>query len=435
MSKQLTLISDTPYALYQGRLISRGNLWADVREMAERLPDRSYVFNMCTNRYLFCLVLLAATQRGQICLLPPSSQFSVVREILQDYPGAYLASEERHADPTDLEWFTVEAPESEVIALEPRIDWNRTALIAFTSGSTGKPKPCPHNLATFRISAAMAVNSLGLQQQRLLMVSTTPPQHMYGLETSIFWPLFSLLVLYDGHPFFPEDIRRAVETAPFSAVMATTPTHLRALTNSHEPWSNLVAVLSATDVLSEQLARETEAVLGLAPREIYGSTETLSFASREVLRESLWQPYANTRLLEQENGLTYLESPHLPAPILLQDRLRVEADGRFSVLGRNSDMVKIGGKRASLTELNRRLKAIAGVDDGFCFILEGGANHGRLAAVVVSRVDKQGILDGLRPYVDTILLPRKVYFVTALPRNAAGKLPKAELEKLLANLV
>ncbi|MFI3185279.1 MAG: AMP-dependent synthetase, partial [Methylococcaceae bacterium] len=64
-----------------------------------------------------------------------------------------------------------------------------------------------------------------------------------------------------------------------------------------------------------------------------------------------------------------------------------------------------------------------------------GANHGRLAAVVVSRVDKQGILDGLRPYVDTILLPRKVYFVTALPRNGAGKLPMAELEKLLANLV
>lgn len=430
---RMSLTNEAPFALYEGRLITRGNLWSDVREMARSLPDRPYVFNLCENRYLFCLVLLAAASRGQICLLPPSSQMAVIREIFDDYLGSYVASE-RTPNLPGLEWFTAEAPRSEDTALEPRFDWNRTAVIAFTSGSTGKPKPCPHNLATFRISADMAVGSLGLWQQRLLMVSTTPPQHMYGLETSVFWPLFSSLVLYDGHPFFPEDIRRVVETAPWPAVLATTPTHLRSLTKTNGSWAKLVGVLSATDALSEKLARETDSVLGQSPREIYGSTETLSFASREILRESLWQPYASIRLIQDETGLTYLESPHLQAPVLLQDTFRIEAGGRFAVLGRDIDMVKIGGKRASLAELNRRLKDIAGVEDGFCFVQEGGPSKDRLVAVVVSRLDKQCIWEGLQPYVDNVFLPRKIYFVGSLPRNEAGKLPKAEMEKLLAGL-
>lgn len=431
-SRRMTHTNEAPFALHEGRLITRGNLWSDVREMARRLPDRPYVFNLCENRYLFCLVLLAAASRGQICLLPPSSQMAMIREIFHDYPGAYIAGERTPNQP-GLEWFTVDAPRSEDIALEPRFDWNRIAVIAFTSGSTGKPKPCAHNLATFRISANMAVSSLGLWPQRLLMVSTTPPQHMYGLETSVFWPLFSNLILYDGHPFFPEDIRRVVETAPWPVVLATTPTHLRSLTKTSGSWANLAGVLSATDVLSEKLAYETDAVLGQSPREIYGSTETLSFACREILRESLWQPYASSRLAQDGIGLTILESPHLQKPVLLHDTFRVEADGRFAVLGRHIDMIKIGGKRASLADLNQRLKDVTGVEDGFFFVQEGGANEGRLIAVVVSRLDKQGILEGLQLYVDSVFLPRKVVFVTAIPRNEAGKLPKAEMEKLLAD--
>jgi acyl-coenzyme A synthetase/AMP-(fatty) acid ligase len=402
--------------------------------MARRLPDRPYVFNLCENRYLFCLVLLAAASRGQVCLLPPSSQMAVISEIFDDFPGSYVASE-RPLNLPGMEWFMVDAPMSMDTALEPRFDWNRNAVIAFTSGSTGKPKPCAHNLATFRISANMAVSSLGfLQQQQLLMISTTPPQHMYGLESSVFWPLFSSLILYDGHPFFPEEIRRVVETAPSPVVLATTPTHLRSLTKTSGSWANLAGVLSATEALSEQLARETDAVLGQSPREIYGSTETLSFASREILRESLWQPYASSRLIQHETESAYLESPHLQAPVLLQDTVRIEADGRFAVLGRDIDMVKIGGKRASLAELNQRLRDTAGVEDGFCFVQNGGITEGRLAAVVVSRLDKQGIWEGLQPYVDSVFLPRKIYFVDSIPRNEAGKLPKAEMEKLLAGL-
>ncbi|WP_246598858.1 AMP-binding protein [Methylogaea oryzae] len=408
-------------------------MWSDVRELARRLPERPSMFNLCENRYLFCVSLLAAAWRGQACLLPPSSQAAVLREIADDYPGAYVAAE-REAQAAGLPWFEVAATQSGAAAPEPDYDWRHPAVIAFTSGSGGRPKPCVHSLGTFRTSALMALSSLGLGQQPRLLLSTTPPQHMYGLETSVFWPLFSRLVLHDGKPFFPEDIRRIAANAPWPALLASTPTHLRALVKAPGSWDEIAGVISATDALPEQLAGQIKTALGRSPHEIYGSTETLSFANREPLRDSLWRPYAGARLIPDAAGQTRLESPHLPDPVWLQDDLRIEPDGRFNLLGRQQDMVKIGGKRASLAELNRRLKDIDGVEDGFCYLQETETGEGRLAAVVVGTADKQSVRQGLRPYVDEVFLPRRVHFAESLPRNAVGKLTKAELERFLANL-
>lgn len=418
-----------PFAVYNGQVISRGTLWADVLALAAQLPDRPYQFNLCENRYLFCICLLAAAARGQICLLPPAGQMAVIREILQDYPGAYIARE--HApQQTDLDWFEVVAPGSKDRRLPPQFAWQRTAVIAFTSGSTGKPKPCAHSLGTFKTSAEMAIASLGLAEQQLLMLSTTPPQHMYGLETSVFWPLFSELLLHDGRPFFPEDIRQTIKTAAWPTILTSTPTHLRSLIKADGNWENLAGIISATDSLSEKLASETAAILGQSPREIYGSTETLSFASRTPLLESLWRPYHGCCLGHDKHGRAQLVANHLPDVLALQDSVQIHSDGRFSVLGRDQDMVKIGGKRASLAELNRRLQDVVGVEDGFCFLLD----NGRLAAVVVSQLSSQAIRSALSPYLDDVFLPRKIYFAATIPRHETGKLAKSAVDQLLAQL-
>lgn len=425
--------NEEPFAVFAGRVISRKNLWADVQRLAARLPDRAYMLNLCENRYLFCIALLAAASRGQICLLPPSGQAAVIREIFADYPNAYVAGDGDSQLPGII-WFEVGAPDS-TVAAESRveIDWSTSRLIAFSSGSSGKPQANLHSLETLRLSAGMAVGSLGLRDQVRLMVSTTPPQHMYGLETSVFWPLFSRLVLYDKRPFFPEDIRCAVADSAWPVVLVTTPTHLRHLGGGD--WSNLSGVISATDTLSDQLARETADRLGPAPVEIYGSTETLSFAHRQSLFDSAWQLYPGCRLSRNGQGQTCLRAAHLPADVVLQDRINVQTGHRFTVLGRQGDMVKIGGKRSSLGELNRRLLDIQGVKDGFFYLQHDQAGEDRLAAVVVSRLDKQQIRTGLQPYLDQVFLPRKIHYVDTIPRTQAGKLTKSVQEALLATLV
>ncbi|MCK9606583.1 MAG: AMP-binding protein [Methylomonas sp.] len=424
--------NDEPFAVFAGRVIKRKNLWGDVQRLAALLPERAYMINLCENRYLFCIALLAAASRGQICLLPPSGQPAVIQEIRADYPNAYVAADCK-PQLQGMIWFEVVAPDYAVQAQRPvEIDWRASRLIAFTSGSSGKPQANMHTLETLRISASMAVGSLGLWDQVRLMVSTTPPQHMYGLETSVFWPLFSRLVLYDKRPFFPEDIRCAVADSAWPAVLVTTPTHLRHLSGGD--WHNLCAVISATDTLSDKLAGEVRAMLGQSPVEIYGSTETLSFAHRQTLAGSSWRLYPGCRLFRNGQGQTLLQAAHLPMELVLQDGIGLQADNRFAVLGRQGDMVKIGGKRSSLSELNRRLLDIPGVADGFFYVQYVQAGEDRLAAVVVSQLDKQQIRTGLQPYLDQVFLPRKIHYVDAIPRTQAGKLTKSAQDALLAAL-
>lgn len=422
--------STMPFALYQGQIVSRGQFWRDVAAVAAQLPDRPYAFNLCENRYLFCVCLLAVVTRQQICLLPPGCQAAVIGEIAEDYAGAYVLSESADcvAGLMSLQPRVAEKAEAAVEIID--FDWQRIALIAFTSGSTGRPKPCIHNLATFKTSAEMALSSLGWQQKSYLMVSTAPPQHMYGLETSVFWPLFSNLLLCDGRPFHAEDVRRLVQGAPCPVLLASTPAHLRVLTAAEGDWSRLAGIVSATDHLTPELARNLYESLGKSVREIYGSTETLSFASRETLYESSWLVYSGCRLVAVDNGVV-LESAHLPVSTALQDLIEIQEHGRFFVLGRQGDMVKIAGKRASLSELNRRLRNLPGVEDGIFYVQASG----RLGVVVVGNLSKQAIRDGLQPYFDDVFLPRKIHFVAELPRSATGKLLKADIEDLLEKLL
>jgi acyl-coenzyme A synthetase/AMP-(fatty) acid ligase len=56
---------------------------------------------------------------------------------------------------------------------------------------------------------------------------------------------------------------------------------------------------------------------------------------------------------------------------------------------------------------------------------DAGDGVTRLTAFVVAPgVAREGLLAALRSRVDEVFLPRPLYFVDALPRNATGKLPR-----------
>jgi 3-hydroxymyristoyl/3-hydroxydecanoyl-(acyl carrier protein) dehydratase len=113
--------------------------------------------------------------------------------------------------------------------------------------------------------------------------------------------------------------------------------------------------------------------------------------------------------------------------LTLADRLRpVDARGRFELVGRDADIIKIAGKRASLTGLTRELCAIPGVLDGVAFLPRPDAR--RIAALVVApRADAEALRRQLALRVDAAFLPRPLVLVDALPRDAVGKLPMAAL--------
>lgn len=93
----------------------------------------------------------------------------------------------------------------------------------------------------------------------------------------------------------------------------------------------------------------------------------------------------------------------LPAPVhLRQHVLALRGDRTFRLLGRDHDLVKIAGKRASLTDLNTRLNSIPGVLDGaFVIPAEDGREVQRLAVVVVAPgFNREGVMQALRGLLD-----------------------------------
>ena len=406
-----------------------------VRGLAALLPEGGHAVNLCEDRYRFLVAFCAVALRGQVTLLPPSRAPAVVSDVLAQYPGSYALG----CGPLALAppgYWSLPAQLPELSGPVPSIDDDAVVAIGFTSGSTGSPKPNRKTWAAFRASTGQnlaALQDLWAGHAMPHVVATVPPQHMYGMELSVLLPLLGPAAVHAARPFFPGDVARALAQSPVPRLLATTPVHLRALVESGVQLPPLCGIVSATAPLSAELAAAAEARFGCEVREMFGSTETCVIARRRTAIESGWTPLPGVSLQPKPDG-TLVHAVHLPVPVALADLVEVEADGRFHLRGRQADLLEIAGKRASLGDLTRRLLAIPGVVDGVMLQLDacGIRGVGRVAALVVApTLDEAAILAVLRESIDPVFLPRPLKRIDALPRSDTGKLPRAELLRML----
>src|SRR5262249_48836082 len=149
---------------------------------------------------------------------------------------------------------------------------------------------------------------------------------------------------------------------PEPRVLVSTPLHLQNLVESGVTLPAVALVLCATAPLGAEVARAVEQRFATELREIFGSTETGAIAHRRTAGGPDWPQFPGVALHPTADG-TRVEAAWLPAGTALQDVVELLPDTRFALRGRNADMVEIGGKRASLADLNRRLLAVPGVRD------------------------------------------------------------------------
>ncbi|BCX80830.1 hypothetical protein MIT9_P0406 [Methylomarinovum caldicuralii] len=393
-----------------------------IAALAPGLPRRRPLVNLCRDRIRFTAVLLHAACRRQRCLLPPTHSPAAVAELQARFPDAVLVTDDA-VDPAPA-FPCLPSP------WPPLRRWRvRLRLMCFTSGSSGRPAAWEKTGAMLVRGARCALAALGLGERDWDVVATTPAQHLFALETAVIWPLCSRLRLTAARPFYPEDIRRLLARSPRPVLLVSTPLQLRACLGSAPRWRNLAGILSATAPLDPGLAQELETATGRPVWEIYGSTETQSLAWRHPAREEGWRPYPGVRLDCGTEGVT-VRAPWLPRPVVLADRFEPLGDGRLRLLGRSQELIKVGGKRIALGELNHHLQAIDGVEDGLFFPTETN----RVGALVVSRLDRRTLLARLRQRIDPVFLPRPLLFVEAIPRTPTGKVRQADLEALLSRL-
>ena len=420
--------TDQIFSIFDNRPISNRELFSHASYLSQSLTRKRYFINLCQDRYLFSVVFLAGIISKCPNLLPPNQAKQTLHKLMQNYPDSICITD--NPELKNEAYFLSGAFFSKNdITHTPIFDPDQMASISFTSGSTGQPKAIAKTLGEFQCGARLATQQLDLDNKNLTVIATVPPQHMYGLETSLFWPLYSSLVIDSGKPFFPEDIRSKLCSAKAPCLLVATPRHLKSCVEANLKWQNIDRILSSTAPMSLQLAEQIEDSFNAPLYEIFGSTETLSYASRRLIQTPHWQPYQGIRIKQQEQQF-FVSGGHLENSVPLDDQFLLEEDGNFSVIGRSADLIKIAGKRASLLQLNNILHSMKGVTDGVFYLTE----QDRLGALVVGKIAKKQLLNELKQHLDPVFLPRPLHFVEQLPRNEVGKLVQSKLEQLIQQL-
>jgi acyl-coenzyme A synthetase/AMP-(fatty) acid ligase len=414
------------FAWRNGKPISLDEFRRDVAAVLARLPASGSMINLCEDRYRFLVSYAAAQCAQQTVLLPAARVEQVVSEVENAYRPTYRFD--------DVEVDRALALGGTREFASPAA--GHIAMIGFTSGSTGQPKGFPKRWDSIQANTRnnlLAMRSVLGEHSHASMLATVPPQHMYGMEFSVLVPLFSGVAIHAGRPLFPADVAAALEELPEPRILVSTPVHMRTLVESPQAMPRTQLIVSATAPLDRSLAQAVENKFGGVLMEMFGSTETCVIASRRTSVVDQWQCYAGVTFAPADQG-TLIEAPWFAAPILLQDLLQAHGHDRFTITGRNTDMVEVAGKRASLADLTRRLVAIPGVQDAVVFQpdMAGPSGIRRVAALVVAPgMRAPEIVEKLAPGVDSAFLPRPLLLVDRLPRNEVGKLPREALLQML----
>ncbi len=420
-----------------GRMQTRAAFAARATAVAAALPAGAQaVINLCVGRGAFLAGFAAALHAGLPTLLLPARTADALGEVQRHWPGSVAICEPGAAaglPARELPELMRAAPAGAPTPHARLLPDAQVALIGHTSGSTGTPQAHRKPLRALWLSNAANHARLAAELgPHFNILATVPPQHMYGIELSVLLPLLGGCAVADAQPLLPADVAAELARLPSPRLLVSTPLHLRALLDAGVALP-CEAIASATAPLDAALARAVERHTGAPLIEVYGSTETCVVAARRTAREDWWTPYAGVVLQPQPDGVR-VQAPQLPAPLLLGDRMECAADGRFRLLGRVADLVEIAGKRASLADLTRRLRAVPGVEDAVLWQQDAADAAGvhRLAALVVAPTCSEAqLLAALRAGFDAAFLPRPLRCVPALPRNALGKLPRSALEALL----
>jgi long-chain acyl-CoA synthetase len=348
-----------------------------------------------------------------------------------------------------------------------RVEEWETFCIFYTSGTTGAPKGVlvPHRSRTGNFyGMASEYGAFGPTDQTL---AVAPLCHGAGLAFALA-PLFFGGATRLHRRFDPEHLLRDLIDHPVTSVF-TVPTHFHGLfalggrAPSGRP-AALKAIISNSAPLDHRTKeRIVERFGDEVLFECYGSTEAsivCNLRPEDQLRKpgSVGQPFVCTevRLLDDDGhevhdgteGELYSRSPFLfngywRVPLdetkgwrdgwfSAGDRAVRDDEGYLSVLGRKDDCIISGGINVYPREVEGVLTTFPGVREVAVY----GVPDDRWGQAVMVAVQLQegttaseaDVIAHCRNLLSAYKVPKRVDFVTELPRNANGKVMRRELQ-------
>ncbi|UCV29844.1 class I adenylate-forming enzyme family protein [Ferribacterium limneticum] len=323
------------------------------------------------------------------------------------------------------------------------------ALIISTSGSEGKPRAVL--LGKAQLDAAAAASNLLLPLgPGDLWLNCLPLYHIGG--QSILWRCASAgaaVRLHDG--FDAASVAGDLASQPVSHISLVPAMLARLLDLGIRPPPTLRVTLIGGAALSRPLyERATAAGWPLYPS--YGMSETAAQCATFDPADGPWheglvgRPMPGHEIRVGDDGririrgpqvmLGYLDGSGLDGDgwLLTGDLGTIDANGNLTVLGRADDMLISGGRNVHPQEIESCLAACPGVEDIAVTGLPDPVWGDLIVALVVGPVAPENLLAHARAHLPSAALPRQIRHLAHLPRNATGKLERAALRRLAAEL-
>lgn len=418
---------DTAPWCHPGDLTARIDAW---RQWLDGRPEGRWLLHD-SEPAAFCAALLALWESGRSAVLPGDDRPATRQRLAEQVDGILPAVPPADAD------IPLAAPE--------RLDPTREALVLYTSGSTGEPVMQAKRLDQLETELDAHADLWPLAGEAV--ISQVSHQHIYGLLTGVLHPLCQGVPFCGDDSRYPEVMAARLTEAELvgrRATVISSPAQLSRLP-VHLAWRSPRRVMSSGAPLAAADAKRTESLLDAPVIELYGSTETGGIAFRRQSHHDDWRPLPGVELALNEESLA-LRSPYLEHPDRWwhqSDRVAV-TDRGFRLLGRADRLIKLAGKRVSLTAVERDLMTLPEVTQAHGVDLERPDE--RLGAVMVMPEEalphdhdtRRQLIARLRRHLaasqPSVAVPRYWRFVSSLPTNAQGKLDGVTVTRLFADL-
>lgn len=441
---QITSGPIDPSALFLTEGLTFGELYCLAEGIRAHICRRNLdhkTICLCTlNRAYVAAAMIAALQTESTLILPFALSYQTLEDArtLTDFSAALIT------DPMPLPAGVASIPLSDIPrnqtwrnvshSVSPDSSWLRL----FTGGSTGAPQIWTKSPKNILGEAAYLAAAFNITHTNTIL-STVPPNHIYGLLYAVALPLVSGARVSVHSPSFPKEIDAALADTK-ATVLISTPTHYRVMKEKPVERHHLRMAFSSAGPLAEEDGIAFARATGIEITEIYGSTETGGIASRKRSENNAYLKSFSCVETRVEEETLWVRSDFLSAELPISnegffrtaDRAVLHDTYGFSIMGRIDGVVKVGGNRVDLSVIQERLKGVSGVKDAYVLTLpsESGRDN-EIVAIVEGPVDSRQVRESIQKVLPSFMLPRRIQLVAKIPTSDSGKYNRMEIEKLI----
>ena len=311
-----------------------------------------------------------------------------------------------------------------------------------TSGTSGKPRPVGLTYGNFLFSAVGSAFNIGVEPEDRWLCCL-PLSHVAGLSIILRSVIYgTTAVLLDG--FDTEQVASTLVSGGIS-LLSLVPTQLIRLLEAEADLSRPRAILIGggpvpPDALREALNRGATVVQTYGMTETCSQVTTLAPADAERRIGSAGRPLLTTHV-RIEDGEILVQGPTVSREAIDPDGWlhtgdlgRIDEEGFLYVTGRNSEVIVTGGENVMPAEVEAVLLSHPAVADAAVVGRPDPEWQEAVCALVVLADGEEAGEEELRSHCSATLapykVPKRVDFVSSLPRTASGKLLRGELPEL-----